>query len=91
MSRRGNLKGVEDEFVDNMARGLDAWTSAAGRDLIRWGFLVFTKKAVSFFFSMCFHVFFFHVGWLEAFSCCCCCSFFFVGWAIDGGGGGGQQ
>ncbi|CAM9539498.1 unnamed protein product [Pylaiella littoralis] len=45
VSRRGNLEGVEDEFVDNMARGLDAWTSAAGRDLIRWGFLVFTKRA----------------------------------------------
>ncbi|CAM9665166.1 unnamed protein product, partial [Ectocarpus sp. 12 AP-2014] len=43
VSRRGNLDGVEDEFIDNMARGLDAWTSAAGRDLIRWGCLVFTK------------------------------------------------
>ena len=44
VSRRGNLEGVEDQFVDNMARGLDAWTSAAGRDLIRWGFMVLQKK-----------------------------------------------
>ena len=44
MSRRGDLEGVEESFVDNMARGLDAWTSAAGRDLIRWGFMVFQKK-----------------------------------------------
>eukprot|EP00752_Nemacystus_decipiens_P001516 g1487.t1 len=45
VSRRGKLEGVEDQFVDNMANGLDAWTSAAGRDLIRWGFLVFKKPA----------------------------------------------
>ncbi|CAN0002430.1 unnamed protein product, partial [Hapterophycus canaliculatus] len=43
VSRRDSLEGVEVDFVDNMARGLDAWTSAAGRDLIRWGFLVFMK------------------------------------------------
>eukprot|EP00903_Cladosiphon_okamuranus_P013609 g12674.t1 len=43
VSQRGKLEGVETEFVDNMARGLDAWTSAAGRDLIRWGLLVFKK------------------------------------------------
>ncbi|CAM9342480.1 unnamed protein product, partial [Hapterophycus canaliculatus] len=43
VSRRDSLEGVEVEFVDNMARGLDAWTSAARRDLIRWGFVVFKK------------------------------------------------
>ncbi|CAM9322755.1 unnamed protein product, partial [Scytosiphon promiscuus] len=43
VSRRDSLDGVEVEFVDNMARGLDAWTSAAGRDLIRWGFVVLAK------------------------------------------------
>lgn len=46
MSRRDSLEGVKVEFVDIMARGLDAWTSAARRDLIHWGFLVF-KKPVS--------------------------------------------
>ena len=43
-SRRGDLEGVEEQFVGNMIRGLDAWTSAAGRDLIRWGFIVLRKK-----------------------------------------------
>lgn len=44
VSRRGDLEGVEEQFIDNMSRGLDAWTSAAGRDLIRWGFIVMQKK-----------------------------------------------
>lgn len=43
-SRRGTLQGVEDSFVDNMVGGLDAWTSAAGKNLIRWGFMVMRKK-----------------------------------------------
>lgn len=43
MSRRGTLEGVGDSFVDNMARGLDAWTSAAGKDLVRWGYTVLRK------------------------------------------------
>ena len=47
VSSRSSLEGVEESFVDNMARGLDAWTSAAGRDLIRWGFMVL-QKSVSF-------------------------------------------
>lgn len=44
LSRRGDLEGVEEQFIDNMAKGLDAWTSAVGRDLIRWGFLVLQKS-----------------------------------------------
>lgn len=48
VSRSGTLEGVEDEFVDNMAKGLDAWISAAGRGLIQWGFWVFKKAASCF-------------------------------------------
>lgn len=44
LAHRADLEGVEEQFVDNMARGLDAWTSAAGRDLIRWGFMVLQKS-----------------------------------------------
>ncbi|CAN0545014.1 unnamed protein product, partial [Ectocarpus sp. 12 AP-2014] len=42
-SRRGNLEGVEDDFIDNMVRGIEAWISAAQRNLICWGYLTFTK------------------------------------------------
>lgn len=43
MSRRGNLEGVEDEFIDNMVRGIEASISAAQRNLICWGYMTFTK------------------------------------------------
>ncbi|CAN0358888.1 unnamed protein product [Ectocarpus sp. 6 AP-2014] len=43
VSRRGNLEGVEDEFIDNMVRGIEAWISAAQRNLICWGYMTFTK------------------------------------------------
>lgn len=45
LARRGTIEGVEDSFVDTMVKGLDAWTSAAAKDLIRWGFIVLRKEA----------------------------------------------
>ncbi|CAN0504428.1 unnamed protein product, partial [Ectocarpus sp. 12 AP-2014] len=43
MSHRGTSDGMEDAFIDNMARGLDAWVSAAERGLICWGYVTFAK------------------------------------------------
>ncbi|CAN0551119.1 unnamed protein product, partial [Ectocarpus sp. 12 AP-2014] len=43
MSHRGTSDGMEDGFIDNMARGLDAWVSAAERGLICWGYVTFAK------------------------------------------------
>ena len=35
---------MEEQFVENTLKGLEAWTSAAGRDLFRWGFIVLQKS-----------------------------------------------
>lgn len=47
VSRRGELDGISDAFVDNQIKRLEVWTtaaSAAGGNLMRWGFMVFTKS-----------------------------------------------
>lgn len=43
ISRRGDLEGVDDQTVDMMVKGVDAWISAATHNLMQWCLMVFTK------------------------------------------------
>ena len=42
-SKRSDMKDVGEEFMDAMLKGFCVWKSAAGRDLLRWGFMVLQK------------------------------------------------
>ena len=44
VSRRDDLEGMDDKFMDDTVKGLNAWTSAADRGLLRWGYMVFQKS-----------------------------------------------
>lgn len=44
VSRRDDLEGMDEQFMDDTVKGLNAWTSAADRGLIRWGYMVFQKS-----------------------------------------------
>ncbi|CAM9828850.1 unnamed protein product [Discosporangium mesarthrocarpum] len=45
LAERAGLEGVQQSYVDNMARGLNAWIEAGRRNNLRWGCFVFKKTA----------------------------------------------
>lgn len=44
IERSGTLEGVDPEFADGVAKGLDIWVSAANRNLLRYGIMVLRKN-----------------------------------------------
>lgn len=44
VSKRGQSSSMDEAFIESSARGLAAWNDVAGRDLMRWGYMVFKKQ-----------------------------------------------